>query len=66
VLRAVNPLYTISFLTHHMSQGFIVLSGVFLVLTGAEALYADMGHFGPKPIRIGWIAVLWSRRALAS
>jgi KUP system potassium uptake protein len=58
VLRAVNPLYTISFLTHHMSQGFIVLSGVFLVLTGAEALYADMGHFGPKPIRIGWFAMV--------
>jgi KUP system potassium uptake protein len=58
VLQAANPLCAISFLTHHASQGFIVLSGVFLVLTGAEALYADMGHFGPKPIRIGWFAMV--------
>jgi KUP system potassium uptake protein len=58
VLQAVNPLYAASFLAHHAGQGFIVLSGVFLVLTGAEALYADMGHFGRAPIRVGWFAVV--------
>jgi KUP system potassium uptake protein len=54
ILVAVNPLYAIDFLIEHSLQGFIVLGAVFLVLTGAEALYADMGHFGVKPIRMGW------------
>ncbi|MCS6764530.1 MAG: potassium transporter Kup [Candidatus Protistobacter heckmanni] len=51
MLAAVNPLYGIAFLHEHALQAFIVLGSVFLVLTGAEALYADMGHFGMRPIR---------------
>ncbi len=57
VLLAANPLYGIEFLTHHAGIGFLVLGSVFLVLTGAEALYADMGHFGRRPIQLGWFAV---------
>jgi len=57
VLIAVRPLYAIMFLYEHSVQAFIVLGAVFLVLTGAEALYADMGHFGPKPIRLAWFFV---------
>jgi KUP system potassium uptake protein len=58
ILVAVNPLYAIDFLIQHSLQGFIVLGAVFLVLTGAEALYADMGHFGVKPIRMGWFYIV--------
>ena len=57
VLTAVRPLYAVMFLYEHSVQAFIVLGAVFLVLTGAEALYADMGHFGPKPIRLAWFFV---------
>ncbi|WP_232725929.1 potassium transporter Kup [Polynucleobacter brandtiae] len=58
ILAAINPMYAIQFLIEHALQGFIVLGAVFLVLTGAEALYADMGHFGIKPIRMGWFFVV--------
>lgn len=54
VLAAVNPLYGINFFIANGWHGFLVLGTVFLVVTGGEALYADMGHFGPKPIRIAW------------
>jgi KUP system potassium uptake protein len=54
IFTAINPIYAIQFIHEHALQGFIVLGAVFLVLTGAEALYADMGHFGIKPIRMGW------------
>lgn len=54
VLAALNPLYALSFLFSADSQAFMVLGAVFLVVTGTEALYADMGHFGKQPIRIGW------------
>jgi len=57
VLVAVRPIYAIMFLWEHSVQAFIVLGAVFLVLTGAEALYADMGHFGAKPIRLAWFFV---------
>ena len=57
VLFAANPLYGIRFLIRHAAIGFLVLGSVFLVLTGAEALYADMGHFGRRPIQLGWFAV---------
>ncbi len=57
VLLAANPLYGIRFLIRHSGIGFLVMGGVFLVLTGAEALYADMGHFGRRPIQLGWFAV---------
>ena len=59
VFVAISPLYGISFLFHHGIVGFLVLGGVFLCVTGAEALYADMGHFGPKPIRLSWFAVVF-------
>lgn len=54
VLQAVNPLYAIHFFTHHGSQAFLALGAVVLAVTGAEALYADMGHFGKFPIRLAW------------
>ena len=57
VLRAANPLYAIQFLIRHAGVGILVLGSVFLVLTGAEALYADMGHFGRRPIQLGWFVV---------
>ncbi len=58
VLVAINPYYGLSFLASSGMTGFLVLGGVFLCVTGAEALYADMGHFGPKPIRLAWSAVV--------
>lgn len=54
ILKAINPWYAIDFMHTHALQAFIVLGSVFLVLTGAEALYADMGHFGVRPIRRAW------------
>jgi KUP system potassium uptake protein len=58
VLRAIDPLYAIGFLTHNGGLGFLVLGGVFLCITGAEALYADMGHLGKGPIKLSWYAVV--------
>jgi len=54
ILLAANPMYGLGFLMEHRLEAFIVLGAVFLVLTGAEALYADMGHFGMKPIQYAW------------
>jgi KUP system potassium uptake protein len=54
VLVAVNPVHAIGFLTHHREAALLVLGGVFLCITGAEALYADMGHLGRGPIRRSW------------
>ncbi len=58
VLIALNPYYAFSFMAAHVLQAYIVLGSVVLVLTGAEALYADMGHFGAKPIRYGWYGLV--------
>lgn len=58
ILRAIFPWYGISFLLHNHMQGFMVLGAVFLSVTGAEALYADMGHFGKSPIRLIWILLV--------
>lgn len=58
VVTAVNPRYAVDFLAHSGSAGFLVLGGVFLCITGGEALYADMGHFGKMPIRNAWYAVV--------
>jgi KUP system potassium uptake protein len=55
VLRALSPHYGVMLLTHDGLLGFIILGSVFLAVTGAEALYADMGHFGKAPIRMGWL-----------
>ncbi len=54
VLAAVNPLYGVQFFAQNGWQGFVVLGSVFLVVTGGEALYADMGHFGIRPIQLSW------------
>ncbi|TBR37331.1 MULTISPECIES: potassium transporter Kup [Dyella] len=56
VLFALNPWYAVKFFDSHGMQAFIALGGVVLALTGAEALYADMGHFGKKPIRLAWFS----------
>ena len=58
IITAVNPLHAYHFMQEHALQGFIVLGAVFLVLTGAEALYADMGHFGVRPIRMSWFLIV--------
>jgi len=58
VLLAVNPLDGARFLVVNRWQGFLVLGAVFLVVTGGEALYADMGHFGRRPIRLAWFALV--------
>lgn len=58
VLKAVNPMYAWQFFTANGLRGFHQLGSVFLVLTGAEALYADMGHFGKKPIRAAWFGLV--------
>jgi KUP system potassium uptake protein len=64
VLAAFNPLYGASFLASHGLIGLITLGAVFLAVTGAEALYADLGHFGRKPIQFAWVAVVLPSLAL--
>ncbi|MDA5604181.1 KUP/HAK/KT family potassium transporter [Enterobacter sp. PI-10] len=59
VLLALNPAYGIAFLFSNGYTSFLVLGGVFLCVTGAEALYADMGHFGKKPIWLAWYGVVF-------
>ena len=58
VLYAINPYYGVEFLLHHSSIGLVTLGAVFLVVTGGEALYADLGHFGRKPIQIAWLGLV--------
>jgi len=58
VLAALNPLHALSFLTSHGAASFVVLGAVVLAVTGAEALYADMGHFGSKAVRVGWFSLV--------
>jgi len=58
VLAALNPLHALRFITTHAVESFVVLGAVVLAVTGAEALYADMGHFGKGPVRIGWFSVV--------
>ena len=58
VLRAVSPLHGAEFFVRNGAGGFLVLGSVFLVVTGGEALYADMGHFGIKPIRLTWFVLV--------
>jgi KUP system potassium uptake protein len=57
VLLAVNPWYAVNFFVQDGLVGFLILGSVVLVFTGGEALYADMGHFGPRPIRLMWFYV---------
>jgi len=58
VLAAINPLYGIEFLLDHGHIGLVTLGAVFLVVTGGEALYADLGHFGRRPIQIAWLCLV--------
>ena len=64
VLLAFNPVWAAQFLMTHWSVAFIVLGAVFLAVTGAEALYADLGHFGRKPIVLAWVALVFPALAL--
>lgn len=59
VLQALNPSYAIGFAMQHPGAMFLLLSAVFLALTGGEALYADMGHFGAKAVRLAWYGVVF-------
>jgi KUP system potassium uptake protein len=59
VLVAVDPRYGILLLLSHPGEALAILGAVFLALTGGEALYADMGHFGKTPVRIAWFALVW-------
>ena len=58
VLAAISPTYAISFCAHYKLAAFIAFGSVVLAVTGAEALYADMGHFGRRPIQIAWVALV--------
>jgi KUP system potassium uptake protein len=59
VLAAINPLYGIELLAHRPGVAFAIIGAVFLAITGGEALYADMGHFGKEPVRLAWFALVW-------
>ena len=58
VLQALNPVHALNFAVQHPGAAFILLAAVFLALTGGEALYADMGHFGKRPIRLAWFVMV--------
>jgi KUP system potassium uptake protein len=58
VLKAVNPYYAIHFLYSEGATGYLLLGGIFLVMTGGEALFADIGHFGKNPIRVSWFLLV--------
>jgi len=64
VLIALNPVYAIDFLIEHIGESFVVLGSVVLAVTGAEALYADMGHFGKRPVRFAWFCLVGPALAL--
>jgi KUP system potassium uptake protein len=64
VLLALNPFYAVSFMLHHSIIGFVTLGAVFLAVTGAEALYADLGHFGKRPIQSAWLFIVLPSLAL--
>ena len=64
VLLALDPTWGVKFLLSHGMTGFFVLGSVSLTITGAEALYADMGHFGRNPIRLAWTAIVFPALAL--
>src|SRR6266852_4197247 len=59
VFAALNPVHGLSYLLSNGATGFLVLGAVFLCVTGAEALYADMGHFGRAPIKLAWFAIVF-------
>jgi KUP system potassium uptake protein len=59
ILLAFNPAYGLVILSHHPGVALLIMGGVFLAVTGGEALYADMGHFGKTPIRMAWLSVVF-------
>ena len=59
ILWAINPVHAIGFAIEHPGLTLVLLGAVFLTLTGAEVMYADLGHFGPRPIRISWFALVF-------
>jgi len=69
VLRALSPIHAVAFFAHHGLHGTLILGSVVLAFTGGEALYADMGHFGARPIRMAWLGlampalVLWGAKS---
>ncbi|MGB4852631.1 MAG: potassium transporter Kup [Ignavibacteria bacterium] len=58
VLRAINPYFALHFFVDNGFHGFVILGSVFLVVTGGEALYADLGHFGKSPIKLAWFSLV--------
>lgn len=58
VLKAINPYYAFEFFHHNGWRGYALLGGIFLVMTGGESMYADLGHFGTKPIRLTWFFIV--------
>jgi KUP system potassium uptake protein len=58
ILLAINPWHGVKFFMHNGFAGFVILGAVVLAVTGAEALYADMGHFGKRPIRVAWFSIV--------
>jgi KUP system potassium uptake protein len=58
ILAAMNPMYAVDFFVSNGWQGYIILGTIFLTVTGGEALYADMGHFGRSPIQVGWFTLV--------
>ena len=59
VLEAINPWHALRMLAMHSGLSLVILGAVFLAVTGAEALYADMGHFGRRPVRLAWLVLVW-------
>ncbi|WP_188896122.1 potassium transporter Kup [Microlunatus endophyticus] len=64
ILRAISPTYAVEFVAEHPPAAFFALAAVILAITGAEALYADMGHFGRRPIAAGWLVLVFPALAL--
>jgi KUP system potassium uptake protein len=64
VMLALSPIHAVSFMIHHGVIGFVTLGAVFLAVTGAEALYADLGHFGKRPIQTAWLVIVLPSLAL--
>ena len=64
MLAALSPVPAVTYLWHAGPLAFVVIGGAFLAVTGGEAFYADMGHFGPLPIRVAWFGVALPALAL--
>jgi len=58
IIQSINPIWAVRFFQHESSKAFLSLGSIFLVVTGGEALYADMGHFGRRPIAVGWYSLV--------